>query len=121
MSVDISRFYPALEPPEIAMTLRLLGEIDEFKGQWRKLREIRAERLASLRQVTTIESAGSSTRIEGAQLSNEEVSRVLQGLTVDSFRARDEGEVKGYAELLQTIFDHHPEIPLSENHVKQLC
>jgi hypothetical protein len=45
--------------------LRLLGEIDEFKGYWRKLRELRAERLGQLRQITTIESAGSSTRIEG--------------------------------------------------------
>ena len=100
--------------------MRLLGEIDEFKGRWRKLGEIRAERLASLRQVTTIESAGSSTRIEGAQLSDDEVARVLQGLKADSFRERDEAEVRGYAELLQTIFDHHADILLDENHLKQL-
>jgi Fic family protein len=99
---------------------RLLGEIDEFKGHWRKLGEIRAERLTSLRQVTTVESAGSSTRIEGAELTDDEVSRVLQGLQVDSFRARDEGEVLGYGELLQTIFDNHREIPLTENYLKQL-
>jgi len=113
-------FQPALTPAEAAELMRLLGEIDEFKGRWRKLGEIRAERLASLRQVTTIESAGSSTRIEGAQLSDDEVARVLQGLKVDSFRERDEAEVRGYAELLQTIFDHHPDIPLDENHLKQL-
>lgn len=113
-------FQPALAPPEIAELMRLLGEIDEFKGRWRKLGEIRAERLASLRQVTTIESAGSSTRIEGAQLSDDEVARVLQGLRVDSFRERDEAEVRSYAELLQTIFDHYPDIPLTENHIKQL-
>jgi len=89
--------------PRVEVT-RLLGEIDEFKGHWRKLGEIRAERLISLRQVTTNESAGSSTRIEGAELTDEEVARVLQGLQVDSFRARDEAEVLGYAELLQTIF-----------------
>jgi len=113
-------FQPALEPNQIAELTRLLGEIDEFKGHWRKVGEIRAERLASLRQVTTIESTGSSTRIEGAQLSDDEVARVLQGLRVDSFRARDEGEVRGYAELLQTVFDHHRDIPLTENYVKQL-
>jgi len=113
-------FQPALTPAETAELMRLLGEIDEFKGRWRKLGEIRTERLASLRQVTTIESAGSSTRIEGAQLSDDEVARVLQGLRVDSFRDRDEGEVRGYAELLQTIFDHFPDIPLTENHLKQL-
>jgi Fic family protein len=113
-------FSPTLAPDQLAELLRLLGEIDEFKGHWRKLGEIRAERLASLRQVTTIESAGSSTRIEGAQLSDEEVARVLQGLRVDSFRERDEGEVRGYGELLQTIFDNFREIPLTENYIKQL-
>jgi len=113
-------FLPTLAPAEIAELTRLLGEIDEFKGLWRKLGEIRAERLASLRQVTTIESAGSSTRIEGAQLSDDDVARVLQGLRVDSFRERDEAEVRGYAELLQTIFDHYAYIPLTEHHIKQL-
>src|SRR5438477_3555235 len=112
--------FPAIEPDQLAELTRIIGEIDEFKGHWRKLGEIRAERLASLRQVTTIESAGSSTRIEGAQLSDDEVARVLQGLQVDGFRARDEAEVRSYAELLQTIFDHHPDIQLSENYIKQL-
>src|SRR6266571_764807 len=115
-----SSFHPTLTPPQVAELTRLLGEIDEFKGHWRKLGEIQAERLASLRQVTTIESAGSSTRIEGAQLTDDEVARVLQGLKVDSFRARDAGEVLGYAELLQTIFDNYREMPLTENHIKQL-
>ncbi len=119
MSPPIS-FTPALSPDQIAELTRLLGEIDEFKGHWRKLGEIRAERLASLRQVTTIESAGSSTRIEGAQLSDDEVKLVLQGLRVDSFRERDEGEVRGYGELLQTIFDNYREIPVTENYIKQL-
>lgn len=105
---------------QLSEVLRLLGEIDEFKGHWRKLREIRAERLGELRQITTIESAGSSTRIEGAELSDADVARVLSGLSVDSFRARDASEVLGYGELLQTIFDHYDGIPLEERFVKQL-
>ncbi len=116
----IETFHPKLSPAQVAELTRLLGEIDEFKGHWRKLGEIRAERLASLRQVTTIESAGSSTRIEGAQLSDDEVAKVLGGLRVDSFRERDEGEVRGYGELLQTIFDNFNDIPLTENYLKQL-
>jgi Fic family protein len=112
--------FPTIESDQFAELTRIIGEIDEFKGHWRRLGEIRAERLASLRQVTTVESAGSSTRIEGAQLSDDEVGRLLQGLHVDSFRARDEAEVLGYAELLQTIFDSYREIPLTENYIKQL-
>jgi Fic family protein len=113
-------FEPRLTSRQVTELLRLLGEIDEFKGYWRKLRELRAERLAALRQVTTIESAGSSTRIEGAELSDAEVAQVLDGLSVDSFRARDEAEVRGYGELLQLVFDHHDELPLEVRFILQL-
>lgn len=91
----LDTFTPHLSRKAFADVMRLVGEIDEFKGHWRKLQEIRAEKLAELRQVTTIESAGSSTRIEGAELSNQEVAQVLQGLKMDSFRSRDESEVRG--------------------------
>lgn len=113
-------YQPRLGRDQTAEVFRLLGEIDEFKGHWRKLKEIRAERLNELRQVATIESSGSSTRIEGAELSDTEVARVLEGLTVDSFRQRDASEVRGYGELLQTIFDNHGGIPLEERYVQQL-
>lgn len=113
-------FAPRLNASQFIEFTRLLGEIDVFKGHWRKLQEIRAEKLAQLRQVTTIESAGSSTRIEGAELSNAEVAQVLQGVSMDSFRARDESEVRGYGDLLQTLFDSHADIAFDENHIKQL-
>lgn len=113
-------FFPRLDPRQTAQVVRVVGELDQFKGHWRRVKEIQAERLASLREVATIESAASSTRIEGAELSDEEVARVLGGLHVDSFRKRDEDEVRGYGELLTTIYESHAELPLTENHVKQL-
>lgn len=120
METAREHFQPDLERGQIAELTRLLGAIDEFKGHWRKLQEIKAERLERLRQATLIESSGSSTRIEGAQLSDAEVARVLQGLKVDNFRERDEAEVRGYGELLQTIFESWADIPLTENHIRQL-
>ncbi len=120
LATDIDKLTPAGSPSHLAEVFRTLGQIDEFKGHWRKLREITAERLGQLRQVTTIESTASSTRIEGAELSDAEVAQVLAGVSVDSFRARDEGEVRGYGELLQTIFDSYAEIPLEERFLKQL-
>jgi Fic family protein len=113
-------FFPTLSRAEAIEVTRLVGEIDEFKGKWRRFKEIQAERLASLRQAATIESAGSSTRIEGAELSDAEVAQVLGGLHIDSFRSRDEAEVRGYGELLELIFESYAEIPLTENHIKQL-
>lgn len=119
-AAPLSPLQPRLSGAQFNELLRLLGEINEFKGYWRKLRELRAERLSDLRQITTIESAGSSTRIEGAELSDAEVAQVLSGVSLDSFRSRDESEVRGYGELLQLIFDHYAHIPLEERYILQL-
>lgn len=58
--------------PEI---LSLIAEIDEFKGAWRAIGRIAPERLSGLRRVATIESVGSSTRIEGAPTHTEHTRR----------------------------------------------
>jgi Fic family protein len=100
--------------------LKLIAEIDEFKGAWLAIGRIAPERLAALRRVATIESIGSSTRIEGAKLSDEEVAALLAGLDVKEFASRDEEEVAGYAETMETVFAHFKEIALTENHFKQL-
>lgn len=103
--------------PEI---LSLIGEIDELKGAWRAIGRIAPERLAGLRRVATIESIGSSTRIEGAKLSDREVERLLSNLRIGSFATRDEQEVAGYADVMETVFAHWESIPPTENHIKQL-
>ena len=78
------------------------------------------ERLSALRRVATIESIGSSTRIEGSKLSDREVEKLLANLEIKSFHSRDEQEVAGYAETMELIFRSRDEITLTENHVKQL-
>jgi Fic family protein len=103
--------------PEI---LSLIAEIDEFKGAWRAIGRIAPERLSGLRRVATIESVGSSTRIEGAKLSNREVEQLLSNLRLRPLATRDEQEVAGYAEVMDTIFGHWDATPLTENHIKQL-
>lgn len=101
-------------------TLKLIAEIDEFKGAWTAIGRISPERLTALRRVATIESIGSSTRIEGARLSDREVEALLAGLEIKEFASRDEEEVAGYAETMETVFAHFKEIALTENHIKQL-
>ncbi|MHB8886735.1 MAG: Fic family protein [Methylovirgula sp.] len=100
--------------------LSLVAEIDEFKGAWRAIGRIAPERLSGLRRIATIESIGSSTRIEGAKLSNREVEQLLSNLRLRSFQTRDEQEIVGYAEAMETVFAHWEAIPLTENHIKQL-
>lgn len=100
--------------------LRLVGEIDEFKGAWRALGNLAPDRLAILRRVATVESVGASTRIEGATLTDREVDALLSNLDLGSFKTRDEQEVAGYAEATMMVFDSWRDIPLTENHIKQL-
>ena len=100
--------------------LRLIAEVDEFKGRWEALGSLAPERLSALKRIATIESVGSSTRIEGVKLRDDEVERLLSGLDVSSFRSRDEQEVAGYAELMELIFESATDIPLTENTIRQL-
>ena len=103
--------------PEV---LRLIARIDEFKGAWRALGTLAPDRLLALRRVATIESIGSSTRIEGSKLSDRDVEKLLSKLEIKSFETRDEQEVAGYAELMDLVFTSWPDIPFNENHIKQL-
>ncbi|MEO9827645.1 MAG: Fic family protein [Paracoccaceae bacterium] len=100
--------------------LAIIAEIDEFKGAWKALGTLAPERLSALRRVATIESIGSSTRIEGSKLSDSEVDRLLSNIEIQQFETRDEQEVAGYAEAIETVFASADAITLSENHIKQL-
>ncbi|CAI8694785.1 Fic family protein [Burkholderia cepacia] len=103
--------------PEV---LGLIARIDEFKGAWRALGTLAPDRLSALRRVATIESIGSSTRIEGSKLSDRDVERLLSNLAIKQFETRDEQEVAGYAELMDLMFQAWKDIPFNENHIKQL-
>jgi Fic family protein len=98
----------------------LLTELDEFKGTWRALGTLAPERLSTLRRVATIESIGSSTRIEGSKLSDREVEALLGRLSIKKFETRDEQEVAGYAETMELVFSSWPELRVNESHLKQL-
>ena len=109
-----------IEPVITPEMLRLVAELDEFRSQWKAFKALTPERLTELRHSATIESIGSSTRIEGAKLSDQQVANLLQNLAVSSFQNRDEQEVAGYAEVMELVFESWDSLPLTENHLKQL-
>ena len=112
-----------LRPDSLLITpeiLKLIARIDEFKGAWRALGTLAPDRLSALRRVATIESIGSSTRIEGSKLTDREVQKLLSNLAIQSFETRDEQEVAGYAEVMDLVFSAWQDIPFNENHIKQL-
>jgi Fic family protein len=112
-----------MKEPRIPVTqehIKLIAEIDEFKGKWEALKNMSSERLSQLRKVATIESIGSSTRIEGAKLTDMQVETLLSNITVRSFKTRDEQEVAGYAEAMDMVFQAFEELTITENHIRQL-
>lgn len=100
--------------------LALITEIDEFKGAWRAFSTLAPERLNALRHIATVESIGSSTRIEGSKLTDREIEQLLANLEIRRLKSRDEQEVFGYAKVMETIFQSWMDIPVTENHIKQL-
>jgi Fic family protein len=65
-------------------------------------------------------STGASTRIEGAKLTDEDIEKMMHGLSMQKFRDRDIEEVRGYYELLENIFNAWNKIPFSESSIKHL-
>lgn len=100
--------------------LKKVAFIDSFKGKWTGLGEKESVYLKELKQIATIESIGSSTRIEGATLSDDEVKKLLDSVKITSFKTRDEQEVYGYYEVLSLILDSYDSIEVRESHIHHL-
>jgi len=100
--------------------LQLIGYIDGFKGKWNIAEKQESRYLKELRKIATIESIGSSTRIEGATLTDQEVQHLLDNIKITKLKSRDEQEVIGYYEVLELIYEYYTDIKLSESYIKQL-
>jgi Fic family protein len=98
--------------------LSAIAEIDELKGRWVGGAQLNPQALARLRQSVLVTSTGASTRIEGARLSDEEIDKLMRGISIQRFADRDSQEVTGYFELLKNVFENWQELPLRESTIK---
>jgi Fic family protein len=97
-----------------------LGTIDNFKGEWKTLAVNESQQLSELKKIATIESIGSSTRIEGATLTDSEVEKILKSVKIKKFKTRDEEEIVGYYDALKIILEHYNSIKILENEIHNL-
>jgi hypothetical protein len=58
-----------------------IAQIDEIKGEWRYGASLGPQVLGRLKRSVLVTSTGASTRIEGARLSDDEVERLMRGLS----------------------------------------
>ena len=102
------------------IVLRKIAAIDAFQSRW-KIEQLDEQAfLKDLKKQTMVESTGSSTRIEGSTLTNQEVETLLKNMKVTQLKTREQQEVAGYYEVLTLILDTFKNIPLSENYIAQL-
>ncbi len=97
-----------------------IAHIDSFKGKWSAMERQENVYLKELRKIATIQSIGSSTRIEGATMTNEEIETLLSNLKINKLSSRDEQEVFGYYEVLELLLENHNEIELTEGNIFNL-
>ncbi|MDO8584093.1 MAG: Fic family protein [bacterium] len=119
MSEITQKFDHRVKQPEPHI-VALLAEIDGIRGEFKSGLRMTPQAITSLRKSILITSAGASTRIEGAKLTDEEVDKIMRGLTVSKFADRDSQEVQGYLETLQNVFDSFQTLPLRESVVTSL-
>jgi Fic family protein len=112
-----NRFDKRLVSVTAEILVKIAG-IDELKGRWAGGLQLNPYALGRLKRSVLITSTGSSTRIEGAGLTDEEVEKMMQGLKTRKFIDIDSQEVQGYYELLHNVFESWKVIKFTESTIK---
>lgn len=102
------------------LVLKSISFVDSFKGKWNIVESKENIFLKELKKIATIESIGSSTRIEGAQLTNEQIKQLIENVKITELKSRDEQEVIGYYDVLEIIYENYENISISKNYIQQL-
>ncbi|MFA5997113.1 MAG: Fic family protein [Candidatus Paceibacterota bacterium] len=119
MDDNARKFDHRINTPEPHI-VALLAAIDEARGVFRVGVRMTPQAITNLRKSVLVTSAGASTRIEGSKLSDEEVKKIMQGLSITKFADRDSQEVQGYLETLQNVFDSFQTLALRESTIQSL-
>lgn len=97
-----------------------LSKIDRFDASWSSIEKREGATLKQLKSIATVKSVGASTRIEGSKMTDDEVSVLIENINISSFEERDQQEVAGYFETLDTITENYTLINITESQIKSL-
>jgi Fic family protein len=100
--------------------IQKIGQLDQFKGEWKRLDKEENKYLKELRKIATIQSIGSSTRIEGSTLTDAEIAALIKNLKISKLQTREEQEVVGYYDTLEMLIDNYRDIDLSISNIHSL-
>ena len=97
-----------------------LSKIDRFDASWATIEKREGACLKQLKSIATVRSVGASTRIEGSKMTDDEVAVLIEKLSISKLEERDEQEVIGYFEALDTIAENYESISISESQLKNI-
>ena len=96
----------------------LLSQIHEYKGRQDLFVSQRPSSVARLVEIAKVQSVESSNRIEGIVTTKARIRSLVADKVMP--RNRDEEEIMGYRDVLNTIHENHEYITLHSNNVLQL-
>src|SRR3990167_10020735 len=99
-----------LNPAIIEKVYSLLSEIDSVKHSWHISERLLSQTIERLTHSVIVTSTGSSNRIEGNRLTDDQVESLYKNLRIKKFKTRDEQEIAGYLECLELVFKHYQDI-----------
>ena len=97
-----------------------IAELESLRGRWDGSTKHSPQVMGRLKKSVLITSTGASTRIEGSKLSDEDIEKMIRGISIKKFTNRDEQEVRGYYELLENVFNSWESLSFSEGLIKHL-
>jgi Fic family protein len=102
--------------------IKRLSNIERFQGQWEGFyTQKKPVLIDKLTQTIVVTSAGASTRIEGAILTDAQVQDlVAKGCKISKLSSRSEREVAGYIKCLEYVYKNYDHLHLSEHTIRTL-
>jgi Fic family protein len=100
--------------------IQKIAQIDQFKGEWKQLDKDENKYLKELRKIATLQSIGSSTRIEGSSLTDAEIATLIKNLKISKLQTREEQEVIGYYDTLEILIEQYKDIDLTISNIHSL-
>ncbi len=98
--------------------LSYVAQIHELKGKQDLYLQQNPMEIEKLVEIAKVQSTEASNSIEGIRTTNTRLKQLLSDKTTP--RNRDEEEIAGYRDALNTIHENYEYIPLSANYIKQL-
>lgn len=98
--------------------LGLVAQIHEFKGRQELYLKQKLATLDRLIKIAKVQSTEASNKIEGIVTTSTRVQQLCNEKTTP--RNRDEEEIMGYRDVLNTIHENYEYIPLRDSYILQL-